>query len=504
MLLDVLEPNTEHRPGRRAPEQQRHSGRARFRRALSRPRHAPGGIGPITESPGPRRVRIRERISRRLLAIADAVAMTVALLSIGIWQTPESGFATLAVVPAFIVISKLAGLYDRDDLVLSKSTLDEAPSLAQASGLLALVVWLTHEVLIGENMTGGQVLWLWGAGFVATGVGRWVARRIARRLLAGERCLVIGDRPTADHVRRKIGGSRAPARVVATARLDGESDLRALTDVQAFSLLVNECDADRVIIAPVTTDAADTIELIRIAKAVGVRVSVLPRVFEVVGTAVEFDDVEGMTMLGVRHFGLSRSSWMLKRSFDVVGGSLILLACSPLLALIALAIRLESRGPVFFRQVRVGRDGHHFRIVKFRTMVRDAEARKDELRERNEVEGGLFKIADDPRITRVGRLLRATSLDELPQLLNVLAGEMSLVGPRPLVVDEDRMVEGLDRSRLHLTPGMTGHWQVLGSSRIPMHEMVGIDYLYVANWSLWQDIKILLRTVPYVLSRGGM
>ncbi len=128
---------------------------------------------------------------------------------------------------------------------------------------------------------------------------------------------------------------------------------------------------------------------------------------------------------------------------------------------------------------------------------------KAQLRQHNEA-SGLFKIADDPRVTRVGRILRSTSLDELPQLINVLRGEMSLVGPRPLVVEEDSKVEGWHRRRLHLTPGMTGHWQILGSARIPLHEMVKIDYLYVANWSFWGDVKILLRTVPYMLRRGGM
>jgi lipopolysaccharide/colanic/teichoic acid biosynthesis glycosyltransferase len=136
-------------------------------------------------------------------------------------------------------------------------------------------------------------------------------------------------------------------------------------------------------------------------------------------------------------------------------------------------------------------------------MVPDADARKDELRTLNEAGDGLFKITDDPRITSVGSLLRRTSLDELPQLFNVLRGEMSLVGPRPLVLDEDAQVRGLDRSRLHLTPGMTGPWQILGS-RVPMQEMVGIDYLYVANWSLWLDLKLLVRTVMHVARQGNL
>jgi lipopolysaccharide/colanic/teichoic acid biosynthesis glycosyltransferase len=200
---------------------------------------------------------------------------------------------------------------------------------------------------------------------------------------------------------------------------------------------------------------------------------------------------------------LTRASLPTKRVFDVVGATLGLIAVAPLFAAIVASIRLDSRGPVFFRQTRVGQGGRHFEILKFRSMCDDAEERKADLLHLNET-SGLFKIGDDPRITRVGRFLRKTSLDELPQLINVWRGDMSLVGPRPLVLDEDARVAGFDRARLVLTPGMTGHWQILGSARIPMEEMVGIDYLYVANWSLWTDVKILLRTVPYVLGRRGM
>jgi len=267
--------------------------------------------------------------------------------------------------------------------------------------------------------------------------------------------------------------------------------------------VVAEHDIHRVIVAGDAGEHQRVLDAIQSTKAMGVRVSVLPRMFEVVGAAVEFDDVDGLTMLGVRRFGLTRSSHALKRAFDVVGSTLMMLVAAPIMVAVALAIRLDGRGPILFRQTRIGRDGAPFEIFKFRTMVPDAEALRDELAHLNETEG-LFKIAADPRITRVGAVLRRTALDELPQLLNVWRGEMSLVGPRPLVVDEDAKIEGLDRSRLHLTPGMTGHWQILGSARIPLHEMVGIDYLYVANWSLWTDLKILLRTVPYMLARRGM
>jgi lipopolysaccharide/colanic/teichoic acid biosynthesis glycosyltransferase len=230
---------------------------------------------------------------------------------------------------------------------------------------------------------------------------------------------------------------------------------------------------------------------------------VLPSLFEVVGSSVEFDDVGGVVVLGLRHYGLSRSSRALKRAFDIALSSLTLLALLPLFVVIAVAIRIDSRGPVFFRQRRIGRRDRDFEIVKFRTMGANAEAVKHELMELNEADG-LFKIENDPRITRVGSFLRRTGLDELPQLLNVIRGDMSLVGPRPLIPDEDRQVEGWARRRLEVPPGMTGHWQVLGSARVPLREMLKIDYLYGANWSLWGDMKILLRTIPFVVSRRGL
>ena len=269
--------------------------------------------------------------------------------------------------------------------------------------------------------------------------------------------------------------------------------------------VIVENHIERVIIAPDSHDEEEILNAIRLIKALGIRVSVLPRLLEVVGSSSTFEDVDGITLLGVRQYGVfSKSSAALKRAMDICGAAVGLVLLAPLLVLLAIAIKLDSRGPVFFRQRRIGRQGELFPMLKFRSMVRDAEAIKGELRDRNEVEGGLFKITDDPRITRIGRFLRRTSLDELPQLLNVLGGSMSLVGPRPLVQDEDALIEGWQRRRLAVKPGMTGMWQIFGSSRIPMNEMVKIDYLYGANWSIWLDLKILLRTIPYVLHRRGL
>jgi lipopolysaccharide/colanic/teichoic acid biosynthesis glycosyltransferase len=169
---------------------------------------------------------------------------------------------------------------------------------------------------------------------------------------------------------------------------------------------------------------------------------------------------------------------------------------------IALAIKVESRGPVFFKQRRIGRGGRPLHVVKFRTMVVDAEKQTQELMAASQ-QSGWLKLEHDPRITRVGRVLRRLSLDELPQLWNILKGQMSLVGPRPLIESEDRQIDGWARSRLELTPGLTGLWQVLGRTNIPFDEMVKLDYLYVTNWSLWTDIRLILRTFPAVITRRG-
>lgn len=318
--------------------------------------------------------------------------------------------------------------------------------------------------------------------------------------------MLIGDAATYARLQHKLETAGLNARLVGRMSLQRVSDFTVderPVDEGVLAHLIRELDAQRVLVVPSQTNPQVTLDLIRTVKALGVRVSIVPHIFDVVGHSVVFDDLGGMTLLGVREFALSRSSAFVKRAFDLAGAGLGVLLVGPALALIAALIKLDSRGPVFFRQERVGRDGEVFRIFKFRTMVADAEHRKQELTAFNEADG-LFKIADDPRITRVGRLLRKTSLDELPQLLNVLRGEMSLVGPRPLINSEDETITGYDRRRLHLTPGMTGHWQIMGSSRVPLHEMVKIDYLYVTTWSLFEDFKILARTVPYMLARRGM
>jgi exopolysaccharide biosynthesis polyprenyl glycosylphosphotransferase len=465
----------------------------------------------ITEARGPAASMRRDALFRRMLLIADTVAivgafvLTVALSSRSLQLT----WAGILGLPILLVGAKMLGLYDRDETLLRKTTLDEAPKLFQAATLCALVAWLMGGLIVSGELDRHEALFLWLTLAILLMLARTSARAVALRIAPVERCLFIGDQTSADAIRSKLtehGGVRA--KMVAHLNLDKaapwSTDSFSQSRLSEVRDLARTLDVHRAIVAPRSADAGEMLDLVRTLKAVGVRVSVLPRLLEVVGSSVEFDDLHGVTVMGVRRFDLTRSSSAMKRGFDLFGASIGLLAISPLLIFVAIAIKLDSRGPVFFRQLRVGRHGKRFRMFKFRTMVLDADAMKDSLRDRNEAQEGLFKIADDPRITRVGRILRKSALDELPQLLNIFTGEMSLVGPRPLVVEEDERIEGWHRRRLELMPGMTGPWQILGPARVPLREMMAIDYLYVANWSLWTDIKIMLRTVPHVIGRRGL
>jgi exopolysaccharide biosynthesis polyprenyl glycosylphosphotransferase len=455
----------------------------------------------------------RDTVFRRALAAADIAAAYVALLFAMTVVGPGSVSlrpAVALVAPFVVLISKAIGLYDRDQHVLRKTTIDEVPSILQLSVLYALAVWFAESVLFAGRLERSQVFLLAVASFAAITIGRSLARRIAREATSPERYIVLGSDADTARVSSKLAASpHVRATLVGRIALHGDDDHTSpdhvvLGKTEVLAYVIDHYRVERVIIASDSHDPEEILHAVRLTKALGAKVSVLPRLLEVVGSSSTYDDVDGMTLLGVRQYGLSKSSELLKRTTDIIGGTIGLVFLAPLLVLIAIAIKLDTRGSVFFRQPRIGRQGERFNMFKFRSMVPNADLIKSELLDRNEAEGGLFKISDDPRITRVGRLLRRTSLDELPQLLNVVFGNMSLVGPRPFVPDEDALIEGWERRRLTVRPGMTGLWQIFGSSRVPKSEMVKIDYLYSANWSMWLDLKILLRTVPYVLSRRGL
>jgi exopolysaccharide biosynthesis polyprenyl glycosylphosphotransferase len=458
---------------------------------------------PVEQLERPQQARRRDTIGRIGLVLADAVAVVFATFVVMVvFSFSQSEFTpwVLAYVPLYALLAKMAGLYDRDQFVLHKTTLDEAPTLVAAAAIFALSI----EGLQAIQYTGGShPLPLWAILTVTLIATRALVRFVVVRHTASERVVVVGDASTTALIRRRLSHDPSlNATVVGRvgrAKTDERPD-KLLGSVDELPDVIQRLGIERVLVSPTHEGGEDMVDIIRLATACGVRVAVLPRMLEVIGTSVVFDDLGGQVLLGVRGFGLSPSSQLLKRTFDLLVGSLVLLLLSPLLLMIVLAIRLGSHGPVLFRQTRVGRLGREFQMLKFRTMVDDADERKHQLLDLNAA-APMFKIPDDPRATRVGRFLRRRSLDELPQLINVLRGDMSLVGPRPLITEEDRLFSGWQRRRYHVAPGVTGPWQILGSSRVPMDDMLTIDYLYCANWSLWLDAKILARTIPYVLSR---
>jgi exopolysaccharide biosynthesis polyprenyl glycosylphosphotransferase len=458
----------------------------------------------ISEGDPQAEVRLREAVGRRVLAAADTLAATLAvLLVVGLLAGQGLRPLALLALPLVGIAGKLVGLYDRDELLLNRATLDEAPRLAQLATLYVFLFSVLQSMFVRGHLGPGGEVGLWGALFVASFLARVIGRQLSNALTPPERVLFVGTNASAERLRAKLEACHGRARLVGQMSITDLAPADVGAAAAALRSVVAEVRVHRVVIESSEAHPQATLDFVREAKGIGARVSLLPRMLEVVGSSIEVDDVHGLTLLGVRHFGLSRSSAAIKRGFDLVGAAFGLLAISPLLTVIAVLVKADSRGPIFYRQTRIGRDGKPFTMWKFRTMVDGADAMKAPLRGRNEAEG-LFKIAADPRITRVGRVLRRYSLDELPQLINVVVGEMSLVGPRPLVPDEDDLITGLDRRRLQLTPGMTGRWQILGSARVPLAEMVKLDYLYVTGWSLWSDVKILLRTVPYMLARRGM
>jgi exopolysaccharide biosynthesis polyprenyl glycosylphosphotransferase len=463
-------------------------------------------------SPNARR---RDAIIRRSLVVADTAAAGLALtFSAQVVAGATLRPSVVAGLLLVVAVSKVLGLYDRDELVFHKPTLDEVPQLFQLGAMYGLLTWLLAPVLMEGTFSREAGLSVWLIGFGLTCLFRWTAREIARQAAPAERCLIIGRSGTRMRLAGKLAAAHRRTEVVGYLPLEderlnrvswsGQDRRRRSLSIEDLADVVRELDVHRVIVIPGEADPDTMVNAISQAKASGVKVSILPRLFEVVGSSVEFDNIEGVTILGVRRFGLSRSSAAIKRLTDIVCATLALIVLSPLLALIALAIKLDTRGAVFYRQWRIGRAGRPFQMVKFRSMVANADDLKSLLEEHNVAGGGLFKVVDDPRVTRIGRLIRKFSLDELPQLLNVPRGEMSVVGPRPLIPDEDHRVDGRFRRRLKLVPGMTGPWQILGPTRVPLSEMVVLDYLYGANWSLWLDIKIMLRTLGHVLLRKGV
>jgi exopolysaccharide biosynthesis polyprenyl glycosylphosphotransferase len=462
-----------------------------------------------------RKAKRRGAVLARMLCFGDALAAvmaaTLATLLLDVGATPWAKTAYVAFSGMIWPLTAFSiGLYRGDQLAAWASAVSEVPRAVVA---LLLITWSLFGV--ASLLQLDQVVALTFLTIAAVAVFAGLARTSIRAGLhrapeLRQRTLILGSGVVAGRVVDKLKAN-AQFGLVPVGIIDddvhniGTPDLPWLGKFSDLDTIIEAQQVDRVIIAFSRASHEQLLESIRACRDAGVVIDIVPRLFEFLDGVRSLDQVGGLPLLSIGAANLTSISMAAKRGLDAIGSLLIIVVLSPLMIAIAIAIKLESRGPVFFRQPRAGRRRSSFKLIKFRSMYVDAEQRKEELDDLNEADDGvMFKIREDPRVTRVGRVLRRFSLDELPQLFNVLRGEMSLVGPRPLIFPETAALdEHWHRRRLELRPGLTGPWQVYGRSQSPFQEMVRFDYQYVAGWSLARDIEILLETVPAVLSGRG-
>jgi exopolysaccharide biosynthesis polyprenyl glycosylphosphotransferase len=473
-------------------------------------------------------VRRRGWLVRRALVTADVLGLVTAFVMVQMLLPTDRAlgghvqpyleyvlfFLTL---PAWITAAKLYGLYDHDEERTDHGTVDDIVGVFHmvSVGLWLLVILGSATERIDPSVTKLVLFWL--SALVLITLARACARVVCRRQTAYiQNAIIVGAGQVGQLVAHKVLQHREYGINIVGFVDDGPRELGAelrhlavLGSPDRLPSLVQAFWIDRVIIAFSKESHEGTLALIRSLKDLDVQIDIVPRLFELVSPGVGIHTVEGLPLIGLPPLRLARSSRLLKRLMDLALATAALVLLAPLFAFIALRIRIDSPGAVFFRQMRIGIDGRPFSIYKFRTMAADADERKTEVAHLNvhAREGGdprMFKISNDPRVTRFGALLRRYSLDELPQLINVVRGEMSLVGPRPLIPEEASHVADWALKRLSLKPGITGLWQVLGRSDIPFDEMTKLDYLYVTTWSLWGDLCLLFRTMPAIFRTPRM
>jgi exopolysaccharide biosynthesis polyprenyl glycosylphosphotransferase len=462
----------------------------------------------------PTGARRRGWVIRRALATADVAGLTLAFILaeavIGGGLSLRHLLLFVATLPGWIVVAKLYGLYDNDEERTDHSTADEFVGVFHLITIGAWILyagaWLTE--LWSPRLA--ELVFFWGAAIGLVIAGRASARTVCRQTVSYlQNTIIVGAGDVGQLVARKLlkhpeYGINLVGFVDAAPKEPREelAHLTLLGPPEELRDLVLAYDVERVVIAFSNESHEEPQHLIRSLKGLSVQIDIVPRLFEIVGPGVEIHTVEGLPLVGLPQVKLSRSSRLLKRTLDVALSSVALLVLAPFFAIVALKIKRDSPGHVFFRQQRMGYGNKPFGMFKFRTMVADADSRREEVAHLNmHVSNGdarMLKVPDDPRITAFGKTLRRYSIDELPQLINVLIGDMSLVGPRPLPLDEDELVEDWGRHRLTLKPGMTGLWQVSGRSSIPFGEMLNLDYVYVSGWSLWGDLRLIARTIPAV------
>jgi exopolysaccharide biosynthesis polyprenyl glycosylphosphotransferase len=372
-------------------------------------------------------------------------------------------------------------------------------------GIVTLAFWA------GSSFSRAWMALAWGlALLLALASRRMWHYAIGRARLRGSlafRTLIVGTNGEASHLEEVMRGTSFgydPIGFVTTSHGVSPSEgLPVLGSVEDLREVIRETSADCVYVASSDMDVNEVSHVAKAVRLEGVEVRVTATLPQVLSSRLSVQPLGGLMALSLRPVRLSGTQAAAKRVFDLLLGGVALLVTLPLWAALAVVIKLTSSGSVLFRQQRVGRRGRPFTILKFRTMRRDADRMREGLLDLNEADGPLFKLRDDPRVTRVGRWLRRWSLDELPQLVNVVRGEMSLVGPRPPLPEEVREYEEWQFDRLEVQPGITGLWQVSGRSDLSFDEYVRLDLFYIENWSLAYDLFIVAKTVPKLFSRRG-
>ncbi|HEY6775783.1 MAG TPA: sugar transferase [Thermoleophilaceae bacterium] len=443
--------------------------------------------------------------------MADLLCMLSAIGVATIVEGTTDPLWVLCTLPFWSVLAKIEGLYDADHPKIWHRTTDEAAPIfhwvtLSVAGMLFFIRVLPEETMTVEAAAAMYLTALGGAFAL-----RAAARGLWRGLVPPERALVLGSGQLADQVRRKLalepGHHLVLGEYTALGRSDNghESEQTLLDELSRENLeyLVAGIEVDRLIVAVPELDEATLARVVSACRATGVKLSVLPPMRAMLGTAVQLSHIAEMPVIEYGTWNTTWSTLALKRGMDIAVSAVGIVLTAPLLVIIAVLIRLDSRGPALFKQLRAGRHGEPFGFLKFRTMTRDAQERISEVVPVNEMKEPMYKLRRDPRVTRVGRVLRRTSLDELPQLFNVLRGDMSLVGPRP---EELWLVERYtepERFRLQMRPGITGPMQVHGRGQLTFQERLAVEREYVENYSLKKDLRILLRTGTAIFRADG-
>jgi exopolysaccharide biosynthesis polyprenyl glycosylphosphotransferase len=447
----------------------------------------------------------------------DLVAM---LLGLSLAAIPWNLFGDpirhpLLAIPAytmvFLVAFGVCGVYQRDQRRLSNATWRDVgvfllALLVGACTMFVLSHLLFNTVGLGSPLTTSTVVVLTVPLLLTVPACRFSRSLLhARSGKSASRVVILGSGKVAESLAsrlRRLPEFQLVGFVDESSGFGPPSDIHRLGSIDELPAVCNRNAIDRILVAYSYASEPDVLPALRQLPRT-VQVSIVPRFFDLITWRSEVSDLDGLAVIDIAPASLGRIQRAAKRTIDVVCASFALIVLSPFAATIAVLIKVSSPGPVFFRQLRTGRNGEPFSIYKFRTMREGADDDQSALRAQNEVDGPIFKIRNDPRITRVGSFLRKTSLDELPQLLNVLRGEMSLVGPRPFPVSESDQITGWAARRFDVRPGMTGLWQVSGRNDLSFDELERLDYGYVASWSFAWDLKILLQTPRCVLQQKG-